>query len=692
MRDRAQTFRQKWRDNFPAKNQIGSAHSTLKTLNTENENDETNYPIRIVNWRNQFIVASLQRPTEPTMDDWSQDLTPEPARLPPPKQAELHESDMWDGEQGSLPSLPDPITDTWPAPDDDNTFSSEPSLGNRVYATLQGSVPRSIVSQHLRNRNHHNPLGQLDPNVPHKTRARKPHPDSGMTSVPREIKLEHTLEQLRRELKEARAKISELNLVSQNVDAEALSKLHKAIEVLSASNTRLTEEKESLQLKLEEELSRCKNLETAVKDSREEYAKTKQELQSCQAELEHVTTQLIETQTAFELVNGKCQKLEQRLTEHSSYDTQAMRAMRKSNQELHSRAQSLEAENKDLYKQAELQMAALESKCKECLNLTEEKAILLRRVDKNPSSKVQTDFVQTKEVEVQTSFSEKDVTSVSERLASVREATERTNLLRQHQQETSRLIEDHEQSLRDLEQRHSQRLQEVEEQAAEELANKLLQLRRSLTAAHQNRLDEMEKRHRQELTKTREDRDRKVAIATDSLEAALAQVTASAEQLEQDSQARLALEHRLDTLIRDHALDRQTLLEQHQRDMEKFRVCAEEKRASLLDEIQRGCNEVFSGSRCPTDTSPSTTNAPSGLEIGDVKARHGEPRLSALSPRSEGTTSTMFSQPQADETKEEVSKPRKCHSTFQASSSLSLSQSLAETEAIVLKVLGGNSL
>jgi hypothetical protein len=43
------------------------------------------------------------------------------------------------------------------------------------------------------------------------------------------------------------------------------------------------------------------------------------------------------------------------------------------------------------------------------------------------------------------------------------------------------MLEDHEQNLRDLEQRRSQRLQEVEEQAAEELANKLLQLRRSLT-------------------------------------------------------------------------------------------------------------------------------------------------------------------------------------------------------------------
>jgi hypothetical protein len=39
------------------------------------------------------------------------------------------------------------------------------------------------------------------------------------------------------------------------------------------------------------------------------------------------------------------------------------------------------------------------------------------------------------------------------------------------------------------------------------------------------------------------------------LEAALAQVTGIPEQLEQDSQVRLALERRLETLIRDHTLD-----------------------------------------------------------------------------------------------------------------------------------------
>jgi predicted nuclease with TOPRIM domain len=76
-----------------------------------------------------------------------------------------------------------------------------------------------------------------------------------------------------------------------------------------------------------------------------------------------------------------------------------MRAMRKSNQELHSRAQTLEAENKELHKQAEQRIAALEPKCKECITLTEERTILRRRLDKkvnNQDLSRQTDSVETK--------------------------------------------------------------------------------------------------------------------------------------------------------------------------------------------------------------------------------------------------------------------------------------------------------
>jgi hypothetical protein len=92
------------------------------------------------------------------------------------------------------------------------------------------------------------------------------------------------------------------------------------------------------------------------------------------------------------------------------------------------------------------------------------------------------------------------------------------------------------------------------------------------------------------------------------------------------------------------------------------------------------------------DTSSSATKAPLRLEIGEGMAQHVEPQLSALSPRSESTTSTTFSQPETDEANKEVAKLRKRNSTFQTNSSLSLSQSLAETEAMVLKVLGGNRL
>ena len=628
------------------------------------------------------------------MEDWSQDLTPEPARAPPPKMMDFSVSEIWDADQSSLPSLPDPFPAA--ADDDNNTFSSEKSLEARVQATLHSSVPKSVLSQHLR----HQPLTKLEPNRDRPTASFRQTKSSSYktntTTVPREVKLEHHLEKLRRELAQANAKIVELTQ-SPISGEEEVTKLHKTIEVLSASNTRLAEEKESLRILREEESSRCINLETALKDAQHEFGGAKKEVQACRQELEDVTTRLTEQQTAADNANTKCQELEVQLAENSSQDTRDMRELRKSNHELHTREQKIVEENKELRKQAEERMVALDAKCKECLTLTNERTILRRRLEKAPTSQnvsVQTDSVQTKCMEVQTDSvaGGVDASSISERLTRVREATERTGLLRQHQDEVAHLTEDHEQTISDLERRHVQRLQEAEEQAAEEQATKMQQVRRSLTTEHQKRLDEMERRHRRELAKIREERDRKLGTTTDSLEAALAQVTAATEQLEQESQKRLDVESNLETLRHDYAHEKKYLLEQHQNDIETFRISLEEERTSLLDEVQRGCNQVIVASRRLVVTPASTKTASTHFDFDVRTMRQEVPRLRELSPISQTTTSTTANQPLTDKAKQEVPLLTKLPPSSQTRSSMTLSQSLAETEAFVLQVLGGTCL
>lgn len=623
------------------------------------------------------------------MDDWSQDLSPEPARTPPPKMTDLQDYDFWDADHLSLASLPNPAADLWPTHGDDHTFSSDASLGARVQSTLQHSVPKNVLSHHLRQ---HVPLATLNPNRP-STMMRPRTAKTEPTLVPRELKSRHNpLEQLKTQLAEANTKVAELT-EKQRVEDEELTQLHKTVEILSASNSRLTEEKAALHSKFEEESNRCKRLEAAVKNFQDESTSSKLELQSCQAALDATNAKLTESQRDLANSNAKCQHLETQLTERPSIDTRAIREMRKSNQELNTRTHALEEENRELRKQADERMAALTDKCEECAALTEECAILRRRLDKgrNQDAYVQTDSVETNCVEVQTESASGgfDPIAMSERLSGAREVLERTSLLRRHQEEIARLVHDHEQNISDMEKRHSQRLQEVEDQAAEEVATKVLQTRRSLTSDHQKRLDEMQRRHRTELVKVRDERDRKIATLTDSLEEALAQVTTTTEQLEQECHAHRLLEGRLEELSVDCEREKKTLLEHYHHELQTVRITAEDERASLLDEIQRGCNEVITDKRRHSEEPSSTESTASKFDFGVGPMRQDPSPVNEL-PRVSQTASALADQPLAGGARDQTFKPRNLPLTSNSGYSLSLSQSLAETEAMVMELLGGS--
>jgi hypothetical protein len=621
------------------------------------------------------------------MDDWSHDLSPEPARAPPPKMTDLKDYDFWDADHLSLASLPDPAADLWPAHGDDHTFSSEPSLGARVESTLQCSVPKNVLSHHLRQ---HAPLATLHPNRPSTMRPRTAKADP--TLVPRELRARHRLEELKTQLTEANAQVADLT-EKQRVEDEELAKLHRTVEILSTSNARLTEEKGALHSKIEEESNRYKSLEATIKSFQDESTSSKLELQRCQAAFDATRAKLTETQRDLAHSNAQCQHLETQLTERPSIDTRAIREMRKSNQELNSCNHALEEENRELRQQAEEQMTALNAKCEEYAALTEECAILRRQLDKGPSRNVfaQTDSVETSCVEVQTEAASGgfDPTMISERLSGAREVLERTSLLRRHQEEVARLVHDHEQNVSDMEKRHSRRLQEVEDQAAEEVATKVLQTRRSLTSDHQKRLDEMQRRHRTVLVKVREERDRKIATLTDSLEEALAQVTATTEQLDHEYQARRVLEGRLEALSVDCEREKNILLEHHHNELQTMRANAEDERATLLDEIQRGCNEVITDKRRYSEAPISTRTTASQFDFGVGPIREEPFPPNELTPVSL-TAAVSAGQALTGGDRTETLKPRNPPLTSQRGYSLSLSQSLAETEAIVLELLGGS--
>lgn len=681
------------------------------------------------------------------MDDWSNDLTPEPARRPPPKRMDLSNDEIWDGDQSSLPSLP---------PDETATFSSDPSLGARVISNLQTSVPKHVLSRRPRI------VEPVDPSP-----RRRPSPAllkpmsarSARRNVPREIKLDNQLELLRKELAEANATIEKL----QHEPRDDLTRLHKTIEVLSASNTRLAEEAKALQLRVTEETTKCS---TALAEAHNEETAARLALQACNDELRAAKEAMaMEKQTVVRYTRT-CEQLESQLTERHSEESQALAELRRFNDEMSAKTRDVEERNKELHKQIEESMRALDLKCKECMDLAQERTILRSRLERPLShdAAVQTDsvetismgiqtdsdVVETKSIEIQTDLDVVDTraieiqtdsnvvetrsidiqtdsnlvetrsieiqtdpnvelgdlksNTISERLTRIREATERTGLQRQHQKEVASLAEEHEQTIRAMEHRYSQRLDENEKQAAEEQTSKLNHVRRSLQAEHQKSLDEMERRHREELCRERSERGRKMSVTTEALEVALSEVAVTTQQLEEESRARAAAEGSLARLSINFEREKKDLVEQHEHTVVALRASCEDDRASMLDDIQAGCNQVFLDSRRLTLPLPTkavdymltreavepitgTTKTVSFMPTEEVQ----ESFLSILSPRDPPSTKSPTSQFEFDWSKEDDGDMSQTL-TPGSNATTTVSQSLAETEAFVLQVLGGSCL
>lgn len=500
------------------------------------------------------------------------------------------------------------------------------------------------------------------------------------TTISREVKLERHLEQVRIDLEKANAKINELMQSSEDA-----GKLQKTIEVLSANNTRLTKDKEelelkltegkeALELKLTEETRKRSSVESELKVAKEEVILTKEELNACRTEMLKLRRRLAEKETQLNEANNRCHDFETQVTELSAQESKALKDLQRSSKESLTKGQTLSEENSNLRQQAEETAAALEAKCKECLDLQDEGNALRRRLDRPVSNdaSVQTELVQTSCIEIQTEPVRDFETSsiVSERLTMIREATERTGVFRQHQDELSLLAEDHERAIQELERQHTKRVREMEEQASDEQATKIQQLRRSLKTNSQKQMDEMSTHHRKELSKLRKDNSRKLGQTTASLEVALDQVKASTEQLEGETRIRTALAAELEKLQRDYKEEKATLLQQHHEQVEALRAGWEEERTSLLDEIQQGCNQVILDSR--RVLTPSSTTVPNVTPSSAVPKARFDFRLEASN--------------------KEADAPDQLSPNSQTSSGSTVSQSLAETEAFVLKVLGTSCL
>eukprot|EP00548_Thalassiothrix_antarctica_P003381 CAMPEP_0194135054 /NCGR_PEP_ID=MMETSP0152-20130528/5130_1 /TAXON_ID=1049557 /ORGANISM="Thalassiothrix antarctica, Strain L6-D1" /LENGTH=506 /DNA_ID=CAMNT_0038831081 /DNA_START=116 /DNA_END=1635 /DNA_ORIENTATION=+ len=490
-------------------------------------------------------------------NEWSQEMTPQPSRPPPPMHVK-QSSTFWE-EDVSLPSLSDNL-DVVLSPGTDSqqsdTFSSDLSLGMRVHKSLKRYVPQSTsksTSQNNIQQQTHSGKKSLvaDLSSDRGSTATESKNDTELDSfLKNQMNLAHQTKQARSDRGKKNIKIARHAPQSDgHLYGEELTRLYKTIEVLSSSNNKLIQEKRDTQVNLSEVMEKCATAENCRHEINENFVRSQEELKKSRLKINELTSnasmqeeELRTLSSKYHDVNCKYESLRSMRERNSYQESEELQRYQKSNEELNIEVRSLLTENRRLRRQAEESNSSLEFKEKEYQKVINERKTLLDRLVKPVlrNAAVQTTTATTTSTQVQTDVLPHSSdywmdSSMSERLTRIREVSERTSLLREHQKKMDRVTQEHEKALRDMEVRHLQQIHELEEQAVEEHGAKLQQCKRTQATEYQKRLVEMEERHRNEISMIREECNHTLAVTEDSLEVALTQVKAITEQYEHES-------------------------------------------------------------------------------------------------------------------------------------------------------------
>eukprot|EP00546_Thalassionema_frauenfeldii_P010618 CAMPEP_0178918936 /NCGR_PEP_ID=MMETSP0786-20121207/14118_1 /TAXON_ID=186022 /ORGANISM="Thalassionema frauenfeldii, Strain CCMP 1798" /LENGTH=170 /DNA_ID=CAMNT_0020592731 /DNA_START=75 /DNA_END=587 /DNA_ORIENTATION=- len=167
----------------------------------------------------------------------------------------------------------------------------------------------------------------------------------------------------------------------------------------------------------------------------------------------------------------------------------------------------------------------------------------------------------------------------------------------------------------------------------------------------------------------RDELNQQLDATANSLDMAMNQVKATTEQYEHESQRRCSLEDEVERLTTYYKQQILNLSKQHKKEISSLTSNWERERTCVLDEIQEGCTDIINARRRkPAPIQTFSTSLPENHEQFQFSVLHSTEDQSAFirSPTSQTTATSI------------------------TAASTSVSQSLAETEAFVQKVLGGN--
>eukprot|EP00934_Nitzschia_sp_Nitz4_P007291 Nitzschia sp. Nitz4//scaffold358_size24170//19364//21693//NITZ4_008433-RA/size24170-processed-gene-0.36-mRNA-1//-1//CDS//3329549008//7281//frame0 len=218
--------------------------------------------------------------------------------------------------------------------------------------------------------------------------------------------------------------------------------------------------------------------------------------------------------------------------------------------------------------------------------------------------------------------------SIADRLARLRDSTERAQLIKAHKRDMSRLKLEYEQQVHRLTTSHQAAIERATEETRAEMSTQMETMKRTLTQEYNQKLKDTENRHHEQFVKMQNEYMHNQEASDDSLETALAKIATITQKLERESSRRNALEESISRQRKDMEEERKRLQSRHAAELSKKRQEWEAERDTLLTVIQKDCNVLIEQKRqarsTPRAPAAAASLAAAASPVPDQQSTHSE--------------------------------------------------------------------
>ena len=187
--------------------------------------------------------------------------------------------------------------------------------------------------------------------------------------------------------------------------------------------------------------------------------------------------------------------------------------------------------------------------------------------------------------------------AIADRLAGLRDSTERAHLIRVHKRELTRLKADRDHIIGKLENEHAVALKKVTKQFDAKRVSDIENVTHKLKQEHELRIEEFEEEHRKRISQLQKEFGRSQEDSNESLEEALSRIAQLTHDHDGETTRRQALERTVDDLRRQMRSQQKDDKIQHVGELDKHRREWESEKEMLLGSLQRDCNDAFDNTR-----------------------------------------------------------------------------------------------